>query len=135
MPLTRLARPAALAAVLLLATTGCGGDGSGGEAGSSAPAPSPSASSPEPGGPTSTPSGPGEGSRGIPTTAEVEVVEITGTCVYVAVGDSERWALRGSVDDLAVGERLTLTGAPDDTAYPECPDGRPFLVTDVAPLG
>ncbi|MBM6401642.1 hypothetical protein [Phycicoccus sonneratiae] len=131
MPSTRLARPAALAAAILLATTGCGG----GDTGDPEPSTGPSSSSAQPGGPTSTPSGPGDGSRGIPTEAEVEVVEVRGDCVYAAVGDSERWALRGAVEGLETGQRLALTGAPDDTAYPECPDGRPFLVSSVEPVG
>ena len=60
---------------------------------------------------------------------------MTDGCVYAAVGDSERWALRGDLPDVSVGDRLTLSGAPDDTPYAECPDGSPFLVSTAEPLG
>ncbi|QIM22205.1 hypothetical protein G7075_15420 [Phycicoccus sp. HDW14] len=89
--------------------------------------PTPSTSS----SPTSTPGA----QRGRPTEAEVQVVEVGGGCTYVAVGDAERWALRGTVPKVSTGDRLTVSGAPDDTGYPECPDGTPFLVSTVEPIG
>ena len=65
----------------------------------------------------------------------MQVAEVTGDCVYVAVGDAERWALRGTVPEVAVGDRLTLTGAPDDTPFAQCPDGTPVPREHAEPLG
>ena len=120
--------PAACAALLLVSA--CGGsdsiDGSATASGSPTPAPTT---------PSTAPTGTAGAARGIPQQAEVQVVEVTAGCVYAAVGDSERWALRGDVPSVSVGDRLTLSGAPDDTPYAECPDGSPFLVSTAEPLG
>lgn len=130
MTATRLLRSAVTAATAL-AFCGCaGGDEPGTDA--TPPSPAPSAST----GPTATsPAGtPGPGSRGIPTSATVEVLAAADGCVYVVVsGTGETWALRGEVRTVAVGDRLALTGAPDDTPFPDCPDGAPFLVGELAP--
>jgi hypothetical protein len=133
-PSVRAARAAAVVAAALLLATGCGAgdpaDGSDPTATTPSVPATPTAASPS-SSPTATPGA----ERGRPTEAEVQVVEVTGDCTYVAVGDAERWALRGTVPEVATGDRLTVTGAPDDTGYPECPDGTPFLVSTVAPIG
>ncbi len=125
---TRLSR-STLAVVTALVLGGCaGGDGPGTEevAASTTAPPAPA---------TTTPSGTpdaGSGARGIPTSATVEVLAVEDGCVYVVVGGSgETWALRGEVPSVAVGDRLALTGAPDDTPFADCPDGAPFLVGEV----
>ena len=124
--------PATCAALLL--ASACGGPDSADGAATPTASPTESAT-PAPTTPSTAPTGTAGASRGIPQQAEVQVVEVTTRCVYAAVGDSERWALRGDVPDVSVGDRLTLSGAPDDTPYAECPDGAPFLVSTAAPLG
>lgn len=119
--------PVLAAGGALLLTAACsapGDDAPASSAGATSPAATPS--------PTASDTA---AARGRPLEAEVQVTEVTDTCVYVAVGDAERWALRGTVPAVAVGDRLTVTGAPDDTDYAECPDGRPFLVDRVVPVG
>lgn len=122
-----------LAACAALALGACGaGDGTEDPAGGTPSASSSATPTPSPSGsPTATPGA----ERGRPTEAEVQVVEVGGGCTYVAVGDAERWALRGTVPKVSTGDRLTVSGAPDDTGYPECPDGTPFLVSTVEPVG
>lgn len=127
---------AAAAATLLLALAGCEGVDQVDDPVGPTPSTTPSVpATPTAASPSSSPTATPGAERGRPTEAEVQVVEVTGDCTYVAVGDAERWALRGTVPEVATGDRLTVTGAPDDTGYPECPDGTPFLVTTVAPVG
>ncbi len=127
-PRSLLLVPAACAALLL--ASACEGSDS-----TDASATPTASATPAPTTPSTAPTGTDGADRGIPREAEVQVVEVTDTCVYVAVGDSDRWALRGEVPQVATGDRLTVSGAPDDTTYPECPDGSPFLVSTVEPLG
>lgn len=126
--MTAPTRPAKATALLALALLAAGCSSGGG----STPARSPSAPTASASASASAPSG----ARGIPTTGEVEVTRVEGDCVYVgAEGSPAPLSLRGEVPEVAVGDRLRLTGAPDDTADPACPDGRPFLVTTVTPVG
>ncbi len=129
----RPVRPALVAVLAALVAAGCSGGGSEATPGATTSSATPTSSAPTPSG--GDPTDPPGSARGIPTKAEVQVVGLEGGCVYVAVGDAERWALRGEVPDVAVGDRLTVSGAPDDTDYPDCPEGRPFLVSSVAPIG
>ncbi|QKE82973.1 hypothetical protein [Arthrobacter sp. NEB 688] len=129
--MTSAARPlAVLVTGTVLALTGCGSsDGPGGAA---PPASAPLTEAPADPGATSTPD-PSQGARGRFTEATVEVASTGGGCTYVTTDAGERWALRGTVPEVSAGQRLAVTGAPDDTAYDACPDGRPFLVTAVTP--
>jgi hypothetical protein len=129
---TRPARCALVLATALL-VGGCAGGG-GSETGGTSTSPAAPTPTDPPG--TSPDGTPGAGSRGIPTSATVEVLAISDGCVYVvASGSGETWALRGDVPAVAVGDRFALTGAADDTPFPECPDGAPFLVGEVSPAG
>ena len=126
--------------VLALLLAGCGGGGAADDPASRAVPPTPSeTATPEisrvpPNSPSPTGSDPGQ--RGMFTTATGVVDAIGDGCVYVLVdGTAERWALRGQVPAVSEGDRVEVSGAPDDTSYEECPDGLPFLVDEVSAAG
>ncbi|KRE63409.1 hypothetical protein [Nostocoides sp. Soil756] len=100
----------------------------------STPAPTASASASAP---TVAPSPAGTtAARGIPRTLELEVTSVASGCVYAEPPGTERlYALRGRVPAVAPGDLLTVSGAADDTPYPQCPDGRPFLVSTATRTG
>lgn len=127
----RHSRPAAAGALALLLLSACsGGDPPTGASAASTP-PAPSTPSGSPGTPSPPP---GDLTRGLPRPALVVVTAVEGGCVYaVDEARKEVLALRGQVPEVAVGDRLEVLGAPDDTAYEECPDGAPFLVSEIVP--
>lgn len=83
--------------------------------------------------PTATPT---DEARGRPTTVVVEIDEVRNGCIYGTTAEGERWGLRGGdVEDLVIGERVRISGVPDDTRDEACPDGMPFLVVSWVPAG
>ncbi|MBM6403361.1 hypothetical protein JQN72_03780 [Phycicoccus sp. CSK15P-2] len=116
---------ALLAAAMLVACS---------DGGSSAP--STSSSAPPTADAGTTPSPSDKAGRGRPTTLGAEVTRVADDCVYVEMEGRPGWiALRGEVPDVATGDRVEILGAFDDTEWPDCPDGAPFLVTELTSAG